>query len=520
MAKLSLQSRSLTVNAAWLTLAKCVAFSATILIPILLVRQMSREEFGIYKQAFLAVNTMITILPLGFAMSAFYFLPREPSRRGQVILNIVAFYLFIGGITALTLIFYPELLAGLFNSPELTRYGREIGIVVLFWMASSFFELAAVAQGETYLAAVVVVGSHLSRAVLLLSAAIWIGTLQALIHAALLHGVLQTGALWLYLRSRFPGFWRRFDWNLMRSQLAYGMPLGAAGLLWILQTDLHNYFVSHKFGPAAYAIYAIGCFQLPLVGIVQEAVGSLMISRVSELRSEGDAGEILSLIARMMRKMAFVLLPIFVFLLVVRHEMIVFLFTEQYLPSAPLFAINLCLIPLSIFSAGYDPVLRAYPESFPFLIALRIILSVFLVAALWIGMGSFGLVGAIGAVVLINLLERLVLGLKVGRILGMSWRDSARFKDVGKLMAAALAAGVVAEGVRRWSADLRPLMILALSWAGFGVSYAIWIFTLGVMTAAEREVLLRKTRSLLPWTERRERRGRMSSSDDVPSPLR
>ena len=50
---------------------------ALLLLPLILVRQMSQTEFGLYKQAFLVAGTVVTIFPLGFAMSAFYFLPRE-----------------------------------------------------------------------------------------------------------------------------------------------------------------------------------------------------------------------------------------------------------------------------------------------------------------------------------------------------------------------------------------------------------------------------------------------------------
>jgi len=67
---------SLTQRAIWLIAAKTLAFASSILLPVILVRQMSLTEFGLYKQAFLITGSVITIFPLGFAMSAFYFLPR------------------------------------------------------------------------------------------------------------------------------------------------------------------------------------------------------------------------------------------------------------------------------------------------------------------------------------------------------------------------------------------------------------------------------------------------------------
>ena len=208
-------------------------------------------DFGLYKQIFLIVNLSVTLLPFGFAMSAYYFLPREPLRNRQVIFNVAFFYLIVGLATCLVLFLHPALLAAIFGSPELTDYGRVVGLLVFFWLISSFFETVAVAHGEAFLAAVFVAATHFSKALLLLAAAFAVPTLGALIYAALAHGVLQTAALVVYLSSRFPGFWHSPDWALMRSQIAYAVPLGAAALLWLTQTELHHFVVSHRFGPAA-----------------------------------------------------------------------------------------------------------------------------------------------------------------------------------------------------------------------------------------------------------------------------
>ena len=70
--------------------------------------------------------------------------------------------------------------------------------------------------------------------------------------------------------------------------------------MWTLQTDVHNYFVSHHFSPAEFAIYAIGCFQLPLIGMLGESVAAVLIPRVSSLQATGDRAEIIRLTIRAM----------------------------------------------------------------------------------------------------------------------------------------------------------------------------------------------------------------------------
>src|SRR4029077_17225884 len=118
---------------------------------------------------------------------------------------------------------------------------------------------------------------------------------QSLIYAATLQGILQTIVLLVYLQSRFPNFWRGFQWSFLRHQLSYALPFGFSGLLYTMQNDLHNYVVANQFSADMFAVYSIGCFQLPLIGIMSESVTSVMIPRVSALQKNQERDEILQL---------------------------------------------------------------------------------------------------------------------------------------------------------------------------------------------------------------------------------
>src|SRR3712207_9271685 len=87
------QTSSLTVQAFWLLIAKTLAFVFAFALPVLLTRTLSQNEYGLFKQVFLIITTATALLPLGFGMSAYYYLPRESDagRRGQVIFNILLF---------------------------------------------------------------------------------------------------------------------------------------------------------------------------------------------------------------------------------------------------------------------------------------------------------------------------------------------------------------------------------------------------------------------------------------------
>src|SRR5262245_56139170 len=113
------RTRSLTAQAFWLLVAKTVGFALTMALPLVLVRTLSQADFGLYKQAFLIVGTATTALPLGFGMSAFYFLPRERERHGSIVLHIVAVHALVGALAAAVPVVWPGALAAIVGSHAL-----------------------------------------------------------------------------------------------------------------------------------------------------------------------------------------------------------------------------------------------------------------------------------------------------------------------------------------------------------------------------------------------------------------
>lgn len=467
--------------------AKSLAFIVSLALPLLLVRRLSQSEFGSYKQAFLIIGTAIAVLPLGFGSSTFYFLPREdnPRTKNQIIFNVVLFNLIIGLLTFLVLWTSTDLFSRLFHDSKLVGREALIGAVILFWLFSSFLETIAVANQEARVATVFIIGAQLSKAVLLLSAAIFFGTVYSLIVAALIHAVIQTVVLLVYLQLRFRGFWFSFSWPMLRTQLSYALPYSLTALLFTAQVDLHNYFVASQFDAATFAIYSIGCMQLPLFGILSESLASVMIPRLSVLQKQNNRREIVLLMSRVMRKLAFVHFPLYAFLVINGKEFIRWLFTDAYIQSWPIFLVNLTWIPFYVIML--DPIVRAFAEQRYFLLRLRIILTVVLIAALWFAVKNFGLLGAIVVVVATNLFEHLVITFRSAKIIGVQKKDIRLLDDVGKLGIAAIVAALSALATRPFVGSFSPFYVLAITSAVFFPVYVAIVLSLRVPTTLELE---------------------------------
>ena len=146
------QEATLTRSTVWLMLGKSAAFAFNFALPLVLVRRLDQSAFGMYKQVFLVVTTAMALLPLGFGQSACYFLPRADERPQQIVLNILLFHLVVAGAGALLLVLQPNLLATIFNNPELVGYGPLVGLALLLWVVGSLLETFAAANREFRLA--------------------------------------------------------------------------------------------------------------------------------------------------------------------------------------------------------------------------------------------------------------------------------------------------------------------------------------------------------------------------------
>lgn len=436
-AKISLREQS-----AWLLAAKIVGFALSFFLPLIIVRHLTQDAVGYYRQAFLVITNAVIILPLGFSMSAYYFLARESTaRRGAAIFNILIFNFIVGGLACLGLNLFPQILGNVFQSEELTQLAPMIGLVIWIWIFGAFLEIVAIANQEAKIATIFIVLASLSKTLLMGAAVFAFATVESFLYAAMIQGIVQTCILLNYLRTRFEGFWREFDAGFFREQMMYAVPFGLTGVLWIAQTDIHNYFVGYQFSPSEYAIYAYGCFELPLIAMLSESVTSVLIPRMNELQLVGDRDEMIRLLARSTQKLAFFYFPLYVFLMITAKTFIVTLFTHDYEMSASIFAVNLTILPFCVLIV--DPIVRSFKELGRLFLLSRLLVLTCMVAVMYFGLGYFSLTGMITVAVAAILIEKFIADLMVIHKLKIGMQHLSLFKDTAKTALISVLAGAI-----------------------------------------------------------------------------
>ncbi|HRH41471.1 MAG TPA: oligosaccharide flippase family protein [Pyrinomonadaceae bacterium] len=434
------KSPSLTSQGAWLLFAKVIGFGLSFALPLITVRTLSKGEIGTYQQVFLVIVFLSGILPFGVSMSAFYYLAREKTLKRFYIFNILLFNFVMGGLACAFLNFYPQVLGNVFKSAEMTQFAPQIGVVIWLWVFSSFFETVAIANQEARIATIFIISAQLTKAIFMITAVLAFGTVEAMLTAANIQAILETTALFIYLNSRFNGFWHSFRKDLFIAQLRYAIPFGLMGILWTFQADIHNWFIGYRFSEEEFATYRVGCFELPLLFLLQESISSVMIPRMSQLHSEGNYREMINLTVRAMEKLSLAYFPTFVFFFITATTFITTLFTQKFADSVPIFMINITLLPFAAFIL--DPVTRAFSSLGKYILKVRIVLVILLLATLYYGVQHFDLRQMAMIVVATALIDRCASTIKIWKTVGVKWEDLFLLKNVWKTGLVTILAGI------------------------------------------------------------------------------
>ena len=239
--------------------------------------------------------------------------------------------------------------------------------------------------------------------------------------------VLLLAALWREYGRDF-----RVDVTLWREQLAYALPFALAVGVEVVQLNYHQYVVASRFDAATFAIYAVGCLQIPLVDMIMTSTVNVMMVKMAEDASHGEAA--VALWHETICRLAFLMVPLSVFLFVVAHDLIVTLYTTTYLASVPIFMVwSLTILP-SIFAV--NAVLRVFAQT-RFLLVMNLMRLAMVAALIGWFLSIFGMSGAVLVTLLSTALVNLVGVARIARLLHVPFSEALPWSRLGGIAARA-----------------------------------------------------------------------------------
>lgn len=465
--------RSLSHQVGILTLGRVLAAVVMFFVPIVNTRTLTLEAYGYYKQFWLVVDTLAQILVVAFPHSLLYYFPRcETNREKSVYFTqTVIFLAVMSGVAVVIYTVMGHVLGAGLGALVRAFYVR-ISLFTVFVMISSYMDTVFVAEREPlgqaiYLGAtsslqalVVIVASASTRDVNMI---IWALTVFALAKFSFAAG---------YGVIRYRPSWASVSFSTFKNQLSFALPVGLTSIVLILLAQTDKFIINRFLGRQAFAIYAVGAFQVPFVAIIRTSVTQVTFPLMSEYQKRGDEAAINDLWQRALFKTTVLFFPIFVFLELSADRVIRLLFTNTYAAATPVFMIYLLLflrtsvetgsIIQSFKKTGF--ILKVYTAGFFINLGLSI--------ALYQWIGRLGV--PLGTVITMWAIN--VVNLTYGsRLLGVGFFDLLPIAGLAARFLVAVVAAVPAYLLYRY-VDVNNVLELAGVGVVYGVTYLALCF--------------------------------------------
>ena len=419
-----------------------------------LTRLLSKADFGVISFAYMLFGLVSVVGALGLPSALLFYTTRLSAARQRALARHVgALLLGLGALLGGALAHWGELALSDAQRPLIAPLLPIIGLALIGDLPGQTLPSYLLALERYGASALATLGFALTRFVGLVLPAFMGWGVRAMAWGLALTALTRGALLLLFV-------WRptsrtsqaeqgtregRVDltWST-RELLAYGLPLSLSAVVGKLNVQADKYLIAALTSAEVYAIYHVGALELPLVyGVAYSVTNALTPSLITRYHNQDREG-FLQLWHSSVRKVAALIMPIAVYLMIFAEEVITLAFSERYAQAALPFRVYLCLLPLRLCS--YGAVVRATGLTRPVFVAttLSLVSNLALNYPLYqlFGLAGPALASIIAQVVAIYLLLRVT-----KRQLSVSWGRVFPFLELLKTLSLAALVGLTTLGL-------------------------------------------------------------------------
>ena len=428
--------------------ANAIDYALQFVLPILLTRALSPEDFGRYRLLWLAVSTLM-VLPLFMPQSLYYFLPRSDRPTQRLYINqTLVFLVMVGSIAAWAVSqwnpFLPSSLAQLAAGEA-----PVVPLFVLLWLVASLLDVLPTVDERVGWQARAIVGLSLARTLALGSVALATHDFVAVLWTLLAFTTFKLALLLHYIAVHH-GLGRPVARRAtFAAQVRHAAPFGFSGTLYGLRAQADQWVAAALFSMTMFASFSIATVMGPMVNLFRQSVNHVFLPSMSRLQSAGDVKSMLALNSRANAVVALMVYPLLAFVFVFAEPLISLVYTAAYVDAVPV--LRLYIVGLIVFVVELNSILLLLKQG-AFAVRVNAVALVLSVALSVWGAMHWGLFGAaLGSVAMIQA-ERIASLRRISRVTG---EPVAALQDWPKL-AAVLAASIVAAAlaglaIRGWA---------------------------------------------------------------------
>jgi O-antigen/teichoic acid export membrane protein len=425
-----------------LTLSRLASYGLMLISPIFLVRLLTVEDFGRYREFLLYASILQAFAQFSINDSLLYCVPASPRSPWRLARQTALLTLCSSLLVVLVLIAIDSRSGGQFVHGYLvplvayTLFSVNLDFWEYFWLANGraqpvFFYSASRLTLRVIVVVSVAAVTHDFRAI------IW--SLVVLEAARFLAAAV---AMLVFDRSRHEPVLDE-PW---RDQIRFCIPSGTASLLAMLNRNISNVLVARLLGAASLAQYAIGRFGEPVVSTVRNSVSSVILPEmVRKDRGNPADGAAIALWQKATVVNAIMLFPIVVLVARYAEPLVTMVFGASYVSAALVMQLYMLVVIRECFD--FAPALRAVNRTRP-LVESNVAGLLACTASMFLLIPVAGLAGAMIAFVVASYVDVVWLGWRTSRAYRVGIGALVPWRGIAKTaLAAAVAALLLANSV-------------------------------------------------------------------------
>ena len=466
----SLERRAVSLGTAY-----ALDYGLQFVLPIVLTRALDAHSFGEYRLLWLAVSTLLVVMPMCMPQSLYYSMPRADAAGKRLDLNqCLVFLAFAGVVSAFILSpfdpWLPVAMRGI-----IAEQGAAVPLFAAMWIFAWTLDVLPTVEERVQWQAKVIVGLSALRAVALSAAAILTHELAAVLWVLIAFTAFKAGILLWYVHRHhgLRGPWIRR--GPFKEQLKQASPFALSGMLNGFRSQGDQWIAAMLFTVTQFASFSVATVMAPMVQMFRQSVNHVFLPSMSRHHSSGDFQSMLQLNSRANAMVALLVYPLLAFAFVFAEPLISLIYTPTYVAAAPV--MRLYIVGLLALVVELTSILFLLKQG-PFAARVNTLVLALALPMSYFGAITWGLIGAALGSVIALYAERV---LSLARIAELTATPMSKLQDwttLGGILAAAGLAAAAAGSVLEWT-HLGPFALLAAGGATMAVIYPAALFLTG-----------------------------------------
>ncbi|TAJ12107.1 lipopolysaccharide biosynthesis protein [Marinilabiliaceae bacterium JC017] len=356
----SSQPSHVKFQTAFMIAGKLTAMLATFGVPLILIRLLTKSEYGIFAQFYVVVFLCTGIFNLSVQSNLYYFYPTANDQtRKSLITQTLIFLIFVAAL-AVGLISIPKIGNLIIGDGDLLKYKNYILIGILLYMPIFILEPLYVVKKDVFTSLIYPPTEVLVRLSLVIGLVVFRPGLNSIFSGIIISATVCVIFV-LYYAIKEIGVSNLkvslLNKALIKKQLQYSIPFGVAVSLNLFFQQFDKIICISFLTSAEFAIYAIAFYGIPGVLQIFDSLTQVYLIQMTVKYQENKITELADIYKLLVAKTYSFSLPAMLIVMLYAKKIIILLFTNSYIDAVPFFRAYIFSTMIYMLSSGI--ILRA-----------------------------------------------------------------------------------------------------------------------------------------------------------------